>query len=746
MEEEGYLKKGLTSSPSWASCLSPLAQPFTMNRSLVGQPSALNSLTSLNHKPFTPCPSHHLDPFDDSLLPNSLSNLSLSDQLLPVSAPTYPSYSAHQSDSVLLASSPAFPFDDPSELGAESSFSQYPLGEFHGFFDSSPVPDETKFDPFAFNKSSVSTYTQCSSYGGGGRAADGKYFVGSSKVGSLAGEGLLKQASDVLSLSMLQNIPQDPMLRSSANGTDFPTSSHILPKNVDLPGNSVASNNKSFSGRIISGNGDIHGLLNAYSNEGHQDKGLGDKGKEIKNAKSVPCKVLDPVVIAKSEARFASNDILDGSVMEHAGTLAAISTKGSSKLLDEDESDLDSPCWKGIQNSTKSPNIVAVSSSTHSIRNESEAGTSLNPRAPQFFPSHSKGSIDYLPNNSVGGVPYFGKCEYSAFDLSYKEKPIVDSYKAGLETHGSTNAAGYQYSNGVNEPGKESAMLKDSKSSSALSPPQMIKPYLVDGFFNSKEVSVKGVDFEGFTDGTMDAANKNPRNLSALAAEYVPHLSSSGVGALSDCSELLQCLTQSLSKCPKTNVAVTVNAIRCLSDLLVENCSNDLDSLNEHEHEMICHIINNLYALIKHRVGEKTPILDLLHTGSLDYCDKSTATYEQSNMEFQVIPRTKDLVVRQELDSRSDHAWRKSYSHAATRKMQDLVPSSKDVGCSERGNSIVPVLRNALKENQWIDEEIRPQVFLNLWLEAEGALCSMKYENYILRMKLQMDGCQAEQR
>lgn len=106
-------------------------------------------------------------------------------------------------------------------------------------------------------------------------------------------------------------------------------------------------------------------------------------------------------------------------------------------------------------------------------------------------------------------------------------------------------------------------------------------------------------------------------------------------------------------------------------------------------------------------------------------------------MEFQVLPRTNDLVVRRELDGWSDLAWKKTYSHVPTRKIQDIVPSSRDTGSSERGNSVVPVLRNALKENQQIDEEIQPQALLNLWLEAEGALCSMKYENYILRMKLQ---------
>lgn len=56
------------------------------------------------------------------------------------------------------------------------------------------------------------------------------------------------------------------------------------------------------------------------------------------------------------------------------------------------------------------------------------------------------------------------------------------------------------------------------------------------------------------------------------------------------------------------------------------------------------------------------------------------------------------------------------------------------------------VFRRALKENHQIAEEIHPQALLNLWLEAEGALCSMKYENYVLRMKLAMASCKSEER
>lgn len=73
------------------------------------------------------------------------------------------------------------------------------------------------------------------------------------------------------------------------------------------------------------------------------------------------------------------------------------------------------------------------------------------------------------------------------------------------------------------------------------------------------------------------------------------------------------------------------------------------------------------------------------------YILRTLIIFQHSNMEFQVIPRTNDLVVRRELDGWSDLAWKKTYSHVPTRKIQDIVPSSRDTGSSERGNSVVPV-------------------------------------------------------
>lgn len=411
---------------------------------------------------------------------------------------------------------------------------------------------------------------------------------------------------------------------------DFSPSSHVLPTTLNFTSNCVVKNFDSSSGRNLSGKMVLR----------DHDKSLVEKGKEIINGKSVSHISSDLLVMEKSELQVTSADDFN---LENSCTMAGIGLKSSSIMLDENESDLDSPCWKGLQNSKKFPSGDSESLNSHSLVNESEAGSSLNPQAPQFFPSHAKGSGDYFKNNYVGDFfSSFAEGEFSNSNLSCKEKQLMDTYKAGPEPPGLSNAAGlkppglnnatgYRLFNGDHELGKESVMLKYTKSSSSLSSSQMAKPCLVDGVFTSKAMAVTEVNVEGFANGTKDTVHNRPVNMSVFAMGHIPNLSSSEVGALNDCSEILQFLSQSLSKCPKINIGIIVNVIHYLSELLVQNRSNDLDSLNEHEHEIIRHIINNLCMLIKHRVGDKTPMLDLAHTartGSLDYRDKSTAIHE----------------------------------------------------------------------------------------------------------------------
>lgn len=67
-----------------------------------------------------------------------------------------------------------------------------------------------------------------------------------------------------------------------------------------------------------------------------------------------------------------------------------------------------------------------------------------------------------------------------------------------------------------------------------------------------------------------------------------------------------------------------LNVMHEMSELLVQNCPNDLDSLDEHKHDTIQHIISNLSMCIQRRPGGKTPISDITLTGTPHYPNKST--------------------------------------------------------------------------------------------------------------------------
>ncbi|KAM1626591.1 hypothetical protein TB2_014703 [Malus domestica] len=134
-----------------------------------------------------------------------------------------------------------------------------------------------------------------------------------------------------------------------------------------------------------------------------------------------------------------------------------------------------------------------------------------------------------------------------------------------------------------------------------------------------------------------------------------------------------------------------------MSELLVQNYPNDLDSLDEHKHDRIQHIITNLSMCIQQRPGGKTPISDITLTGTPHYPNKSTVFQMCSYTGFQVT-RTKDY--------------------------QNCYTERKTLRKAMRSFS----MGNALRGNHLTTEELDPQapVYKTLWLDAEAELRSMK--------------------
>lgn len=311
----------------------------------------------------------------------------------------------------------------------------------------------------------------------------------------------------------------------------------------------------------------------------------------------------DRLTVTKSEHKASPEAALYALASKNSGSTARISTPNSVPSLNENEDDLDSPCWKGIQNSGRS--FGRVSEPVNTLRNQSEAGPSLNPEAPQFIPSHTKVVSNYSSSNFVGhGLTSFGENDPPSFNPPRQDRRLVDSLTAEF-----CQPTGYRGSSRVFEPGKDSTLLENSNTSSV----DRISP---------------GHSREGFTKGIKNALHNIEAKFPVFDAENVPSFSSSGAESLDEYSDMLQYLSHSLSSCPNINVSMMVKAIHYLSESLIQNYTPDFGSLSGHDHDMIREIIDNLCVPIKHMVNGKTPSLGLPHTGILDYRTNSTSILE----------------------------------------------------------------------------------------------------------------------
>ncbi|PQP94696.1 hypothetical protein Pyn_15801 [Prunus yedoensis var. nudiflora] len=393
-----------------------------------------------------------------------------------------------------------------------------------------------------------------------------------------------------------------------------------LSKNVDFKGNYPPNNYDSSSKCSPSGIKDLHDLISGEGKEIHHDGNPNDKGKGGKDGKPLSSEGIGALLKATSEPLITLTNIPDDFSLKHLGPKGDVSI---SKKLDENDSDLDSPCWKGTWLLGNMEFQVVV----------------------------------YHANDYVGDdFSSFRKSVSSAVHSSSKGHGPVD--QAGSKSSSSINGIGTQSSNDIHDLERVYPLLHNSESDSVLNLP-----------------------------------------------EGLPKL---------------------LSTHSKLDVPKILNMMHDLSELLVQKCSNDLDSLNEHKHDLMQNIINNLCMCIQHGDGGKVPISDITLTGT-PYCPiKSTELHKCSNMGFQVT-RKKALAVPQEINYQNDREGHKVNSHVFTERMLDSFPSCSGVG-TEKSNDIVQVMGNALRDNHLATEELDPQalVYKKLWLQAEAALCSMK--------------------
>lgn len=357
--------------------------------------------------------------------------------------------------------------------------------------------------------------------------------------------------TSTVSHSLKDNALQDMGLDSLNTSTTFWHSSSILPKNAECTSNFAVKYNDNSSKYSPPGIMDLHDLLYGEGNEIGHDKSASDKGNERKGGKLMSSEGSDSLLTDKSNPQVALKKLHDEFSSEHLDAEAAVSR---STKFDENDFDVDSPCWRGTQASRQSP-FLSRSLSSHSVENVQEASYSLNPLAPQFFPRPSKAIVNCYANECVADdFSSFQKSESPAVNaVSSFSKGKIPGDKARSKSSLSINGTEIQTSNDIHEPKSEYVLLNNSGSGSAL---------------NFAEGASKLLSTRSGMDSTI------------------------------------------------------LNLMHDLSELLVQNCSNDVDLLNEHD--LIQHIINNLCMYIQHTDGGKTPMPDFTLAGIPCYPNKST--------------------------------------------------------------------------------------------------------------------------
>ncbi|XP_062029971.1 uncharacterized protein LOC133745828 isoform X2 [Rosa rugosa] len=485
MEEDGHGKR--VSSSAVSSRLSAKAQPFRLNR-FTAQPTWTSSLTSVD-----PC---------DSLI-KSLSNVNLEEDPLP-SASNFGldslqgSWFGQHSDSDSLAcTNYAYEtlleqgkpvkksklYDENSEsvhekcsyltMGRETPFTSSSTDPVDaGIFSSSAVNSVATSYEFPmsviYSASMLQSYSQPElTY-----TAVAASWNRSNSTMTFGEVGLTKYdpcaANSTASQSPRYDAFPDLGLGSSDTRITLSPMNPILSKNAEVTGSFAVKCNDNSSKYSPPDIMDLHQLLYGEGKKTDHDKSLSDKGNERKCGKPVSSEGSDPLLTDKSDPQITLEKFYDKSSSEHQDAEAAVSL---STKLDGNDSDVDSPCWRGSLASRQTPLGVSRSLSSHSIENVQEASYSLNPLAPHFFPRPSKAIVNCYANEyDADDFSSFKKSEsgaVGAVSSFSKENTSVD--KAGSKLSLSLNGMGTQTSNDIHEPKREYALLEKSGSYSALS-------------------------------------------------------------------------------------------------------------------------------------------------------------------------------------------------------------------------------------------------------------------------------------
>ncbi|KAM7279357.1 hypothetical protein ACFE04_006491 [Oxalis oulophora] len=411
-------------------------------------------------------------------------------------------------------------------------------------------------------------------------------------------------------------------------------------------------------------------------------------------------------------------------------TFKPLRSIGNSSLsCDYDDSDIDSPCWKGTLN--QSTFGVSKPVDAHVFKIEAKC---LNPRALQFYPGSGKidhetfhekecanvfsAETEHLRNSSVAesaGLTETLLCSSMAatqkFDVpktncGVSEHVVDAKIKNSAEEINGLNPLAPQFypSNGkiqVNHRAKE-CVIDDSPyvvkpTSLAVVPAAQVHQNFLFGSSSNNEAS----DFQDSRE------SENAVLTSSFLSNRENDVDSPfyEVGASSESSKTFS--GDSKRNTPKISVHMLINSMHEMSEKLIQNCTNGFYSLSEQQQKKIENIISNLHTCTRKKDQQRISKPDLIgQFKSYELVNKSDVTM-------------------------------KNFTIPHVGRPLDRFSFFEDIGLSNDMTDMQPVRNTLNSYHTQAEEDMIAQTLLykKLWFEAEESLHCLKYKMAQMEIK-----------
>jgi hypothetical protein len=236
-----------------------------------------------------------------------------------------------------------------------------------------------------------------------------------------------------------------------------------------------------------------------------------------------------------------------------------------------------------------------------------------------------------------------------------------------------------------------------------------------------------------------DVSEGGSSDLPIQAAEQVL-CSPSSVEGSNHAAKLLKSRVEEST--PSKYVQTLLSSIHNLSELLMFHCSNETSKLKEEDGEVLKTVIGNLEKCVNTERATSTQ-KSIFPLQATSHVLKDSSVCQGVDEEIQVA-KVASLNMSHLPNSQLFQAEKKHYVEPAKKEQEssECVHGSEDmVKCDQMTQDVKKILTENLDD----EEEIQPeaQLYKNLWLEAEAALCLISYMARFNRMKSEIEKCKS---